>query len=167
MIEIPKISKLSISVPKSLLEILSNLYFNNINRVEKKPSIPYKKLSLQENKSSKWQIINSDTEIINKFLEDNFNSAMGFRLHMWETFESTIEDVGHDYPRVFIPVTNDHCIYSIMDGPNKYSLNFKIGNCYVWDVRFRHSVMCVRPEVPRLVGIFLFDPKTETKCSFT
>ncbi len=164
MIDIPIIDKLDIPISERLLEAISNVFEKyHDDRQVRNSSPKLEILRLQPEQSTKWLYQDDeDITIINDFVYNHFDSATGCRIHLWKG-GTEIADIPHDHPRIFIPVTNDYCVYGCIDNTDKkHEMTFKRGNCYVWDVRYRHTVVMNESTIPRIVFIMVFDPKKET-----
>ena len=162
MITIPKVGKAG-TVPENVLAAAKNIYINHKDKFVLRSREPYLDICyLQESEGTNWLINDTDATIIKEFVNSIFSSAFETRIHAW-LGESDLHDYHHPYPRVFIPVTNDGCVYRIQTKNNQnYSMQFKFGNYYVWDVRERHFVTNSKPLINRLVILFQFDPNKET-----
>ena len=119
---------------------------------------------------TEWLINSNEVNIIKDFLYKNFESPFGFRLHYLEhsleddgSAAGIVDVLGHSYPKVFIPVTNNDCEYTIIDKDGfKHKMIYEIGNCYIWDVRLPHFVTNhTQNNEGRLVAIFMVDPAKE------
>jgi hypothetical protein len=163
MITIPKVGKVC-EVPVNVLQAIEKCYTEHREKFVKLTVIlNHYVLFLQKSETAEWLIDDADTNIIKDFINSTFSSAIDCRLHIWKNQPKINDPNAHDYPRVFIPVTNNSCQYKVLDSENKiHSLNFKIGYCYIFDVRHKHFVQNFNPSENRLICCFKFDPNKET-----
>lgn len=138
-------------------EQISKFKFKNVNG-EDSSKVEYFGLS------TTWMIENEDIKILKEFIYSYSDSAFGARITTLRS-NGMIEDHNpHNKPRLFIPVTNSNCEYMIIKKCIKTKMFFEVGNCYIFDVRNPHFVYN-RINEERIVAIFMFDPKKETKLS--
>lgn len=111
-----------------------------------------------------WIMDNEHVTIIRRFIDKYFDTVFGFRIHVMPPRQFIDDTVGHRWPRVFIPAINDDCKYTIVDLDNKsHTMYYKVGNCYLWDVRLPHHVVNENKNLERVIATFMIDPEKEYK----
>lgn len=111
-----------------------------------------------------WIIDNEYVTTIRSFLEKHFDTVFGFRIHILGPGQSIQDIAGHMWPRVFIPALNNDCKYTILDNDGiKHSMYYKVGHCYLWDVRLPHFVENQNNNLERVIATFMIDPDKESK----
>ena len=109
-----------------------------------------------------WVVDNEDVTIIRNFIDKYFNSVFGFRIHVLGPKRFIDDAAGHRWPRIFIPALNDDCKYTIIDSEGKsHSMYYKVGNCYLWDVRLSHHVVNENQNLERVIATFMINPQEE------
>lgn len=111
-----------------------------------------------------WIVDNEHVTTIRKFLDNHFDTVFGFRIHVLGPGQSIDDTSGHPWPRVFIPAINDDCKYTILDNQGiKHSMYYKVGHCYLWDVRLPHFVENQNKNLERVIATFMINPDKESK----
>ena len=112
--------------------------------------------------STEWIIDLPEVKIIKDFIESKFVNPFGFRLHVLGPNRKLNDNTPHAWPRVFIPVTNSECEYSLIDNKGvRHSMFYSVGKCYMWDVRLPHFVRNHSMTDERLIATFMIDPKIQ------
>jgi hypothetical protein len=110
--------------------------------------------------STIWVLDTPEVKIIKQFILSYFVDPFGLRLHVLGANRSLTDDNPHAWPRVFIPASNDDCEYTIVDKQGvKHSMFYKVGKCYMWDVRNPHYVKNHNLTDERVIATFMIDPK--------
>ena len=107
-----------------------------------------------------WLLDNKDISTIKSFINSYFDTAFSFSINTLSGSE--LKDYnGHPWPRIFIPLLNSECKYVIIEKNKRESLYFKVGHCYIWDVRYHHAVFNMG-NTDRVIARFFIDPSKES-----
>ncbi len=109
---------------------------------------------------NKWAFDNEDTAIVDSFLKQHFSSYFQFRIDRAVANHEVDWHAYHSYPRVFIPMHDNNCVFKIKNNKEQQTLKFDLGTCWMWDVREYHYVFNDSPE-PRTMALFCIDPAVE------
>jgi hypothetical protein len=109
---------------------------------------------------NKWAFDNEDTAIVDSFLKQHFTSYFQFRIDRMAANYELNWHAYHAYPRVFIPMHDNKCVFKIKNNNEQQTLKFDLGTCWMWDVREHHYVHNDSPEA-RTMALFCIDPAVE------
>ena len=112
---------------------------------------------------NKWIFNNSDTELVNNFLSQYFNSFFQFRIDILLAGKQLNWHDSHPYPRVFIPMHENVCKFSIKNNVEQSSNIYNLNECWMWDVREMHRVDNTSSPNDRIMACFSIDPAIEYK----
>jgi len=117
----------------------------------------------QHGLATDWIIDSNEVKTIKQFLYTNFTAPFGFRIHYMGPGGTIADTKGHTWPRIFLPITNSRCEYTILDNDNiKHNMFYEVDKCYIWDVRLPHFVKNHDPKNGRIIAAFMLDPSKET-----
>ena len=111
--------------------------------------------------STEWVFYDDNVKLVEYFVKQHFSSAFQFRMDKLLAGCSLGWHDKHPYPRVFIPMHDNNCQFMIKNKTESQNNIYRLGECWMWDVRELHSVDNTHSSTDRIMACFNIDPEFE------